>query len=179
MKHICTLLLGLLMVMSSAVQAKIQAVWSTDAALPGEKVVLILLQEHLNTSNPSRFRFSTPGKVKNGRLYQSRNGNDNYFEESVQNAAGNTSGRIEGYLYVIEVGGSGLVECDDFEVTLSTGQKEIVSIPPLKVYTTAKVEWRNIETQKGENPSSFGTMWLVEPDEYYAGQPVHATLKLL
>ncbi len=179
MKHICTLLLGLLMVMSSAVQAKIQAVWSTDAALPGEKVVLILLQEHLNTSNPSRFRFSTPGKVKNGRLYQGRNGNDNYFEESVQNAAGNTSGRIEGYLYVIEVGGSGLVECDDFEVTLSTGQKEIVSIPPLKVYTTAKVEWRNIETQKGENPSSFGTMWLVEPDEYYAGQPVHATLKLL
>lgn len=179
MKHIFTLMLSLLILVGSAAQAKIQAVWSTDAALPGEKVVLFLLQEHKNNSSPSRFRFATPGKVKNGRLFQNRSGSDVYFDETTQNAAGNSNGRIEGYLYVVEVGGSGVVECEDFEVTLSTGKKEIVSIPPLKVYTTAKVEWRTMEAAYGEEKASFGTMWLVEPEEYYAGQQVQATLKLL
>lgn len=162
--------------LSSNAYAKIEAVWSTNAALPGEKVVLFIMQSNKNSASPARIRLATPGKVKNGQIIQQRASLDTYFkgEDPHQN-----NGLIEGFFFVIEAGGSGKVECEDFEVTLSTGRKEKVTVPPLDVYTTAKVTWRTIEGMKGDAPATFGTMWLYSPEEYYAGQPVHATVKLL
>lgn len=185
MRNIITFIICLVTAVAATAQANIKAMWSTDAALPGEKVVLVLQKEHSNSASPVRMRQITPGKIKNGRFIQNMGSRDNYFEESLQDANGNTTGRLEISFILVEVGGSGKVECEDMEVTLSSGQKETVSIPELPVYTTAKVEWRTVESNASgnnssdESPITFGTMWLTTPQEYYAGQPIHASLKLL
>ena len=178
MKNLLTLIIGLVAVLLNTAQAKIEALWSTDYALPGEKVVLLLQQVHTSNAGPSRIRQVSTGKIKNAHFLQNRNMRDNYYEESIQDSNGNTIGRIEAYMILVEVGGSGKVECENIEVTFSTGNKETVTVPELPVYTTAKVEWRNIESSQ-DSPISFGTMILTEPEEYYAGQPVHASIKLL
>ncbi len=178
MRNILTFIISLAVVLLSTAQAAIQAAWSTDYALPGEKVVLILQQVHKDSVSPTRMRQVSTGKMKNGHFIQNNNTRDNYYEEGILDANGNSAGRIEIYMILVEVGGSGKVECEDIEVTFSTGQKETVSVPELPVYTTSKVEWRNLE-ESGDNPTSFGTMILTTPDEYYAGQPVHASIKLL
>ena len=182
MRNMITLAISMLMALAGTTQAAIEALWSTDAALPGEKVVLVLQQQHSGNAVPTKMRQVTPGKIKNGHLLQ--NNRDNYYEEAIEDINGNSVGRIEMFLILVEVGGSGKVECEDIEVTLSNGQKEKVSVPELTVYTTAKVEWRTLDeggstTDEDGNPTSFGTMWLTTPQEYYEGQPVHATLKLL
>ena len=144
MKNLLTLIIGLVAVLLNTAQAKIEALWSTDYALPGEKVVLLLQQVHTSNAGPSRIRQVSTGKIKNAHFLQNRNMRDNYYEESIQDSNGNTIGRIEAYMILVEVGGSGKVECENIEVTFSTGNKETVTVPELPVYTTAKVEWRNI-----------------------------------
>jgi len=182
MKKLISLIICLACAIISTAQADIQALWSTNAALPGEKVVLLLQNEHKDLVSPVRIRQVTPGKIKNGHFIQNRSSRDNYYEEALADANGNTYGRVEIFMILVEVGGSGKVECENIEVTLSSGQKESVKIPELPVYTTAKVEWRTVDdnnaTDNGK-PLTFGTMWLTEPQEYYAGQPIQASLKLL
>lgn len=180
MRKLLAIITGFAALLTSVANAEIKAVWSTDFALPGEKAVLVIQQEHKSPNSATRMQQVTPGKLTNGRFLQ----NHEYFEESLQNITGNPNGRIEVFMRLVEVGGSGKVECEDIEVTLSDGRTEKVSVPDLPVYTTAKVEWRTIEGNAGStgedgNPSSFGTMWITSPEEYYDGQPVHASLKLL
>lgn len=177
MKNIIAIICALALLCQMA-QAKIKAVWSTETALPGEKVVLALLNERDNAS-PLQMKQIKPGELTNGRFLARGN---NYFNESIQDANGKTTGRIEVYLMLVEVGRSGKVECDDIEVTFSAGNTEQVKVPALTVLTTATVKWRDIDANMGSNAAQtkFGTMWVVSPQkDYYTGQNIHAHIKLL
>ncbi len=177
MKNIVTIICALVLICQMA-QAKLQAVWSTETALPGEKVVLVLLNERDNAS-PERMKQINPGELKNGRFLERRN---NYFDESMETDNGKTTRRLEVYLMLVEVGRSGKVECGDIEVTFSTSRKEKVKVPALNVLTTAAVQWRDIDTDSGNKTaqSKFGTMWSLSPkNDYYTGQNIHAHIKLL
>lgn len=177
MKNIIAIICALALICQMA-QAKVTAVWSTETALPGEKVVLVLLNERDNAS-PGRIKQIKPGDLKNGRFLERGN---NYFEESIQDANGKTTGRLEVYLMMVEVIRSGKVECEDIEVTFSTGNTEKVKVPELTVFTTAAVKWRDIDANMGSNTAQtkFGTMWVISPkNDYYTGQSIHAHIKLL
>ena len=178
MKHIIAIIICALSIMCQMAHAKLKAVWSTETALPGEKVVLVLLNE-TGTATGERMKQVTPGNLKNGRFIERRN---NYFDETVQDESHKTIGRLEGYLLLVEVHGSGQVECGDIEVSFSSGRKEKVKVPKLTVLTTAAVEWRDIDLNMGSAASQnkFGTMWVVSPKkDYYTGQNLHAHIKLL
>lgn len=179
MKYRLAFIIYLLLMLCCPAWADATAVWSTNAALPGEKVLLFILRENRSTANPTLIKNVDHGRVVNGS-YQGQ-ANDNV---ALQDAAGNSIGNLEVCAICIETGRSGTVECNQVEITYSTGQKEIVKVPPLTVYSTAKVEWRTVESDGGSNndseqPTTFGTFWMTGPDEFYTGQCVKASLKLL
>ena len=64
MRNMITLAISMLMALAGTTQAAIEALWSTDAALPGEKVVLVLQQQHSGNAVPTKMRQVTPGKIK-------------------------------------------------------------------------------------------------------------------
>ena len=178
MKYRLAFIIYLLLMLCCPAWADATAVWSTNAALPGEKVLLFILRENKSTANPTRIKNVDHGRVVNGSYQGQVNEN-----VAMQDDAGNPAGSMEVCALLIEAGRSGTVECNQVEVTYSTGQKEMVKVPPLPVYTTAKVEWRTVESSGGNNseeqPTTFGTFWMTTPEEYYTGQCIKASLKLL
>lgn len=179
MRNSILLLISFIVLLCSPSMAEVTAVWSTHTALPGEKVLLFLVSEHSKGGNPERIQDVTPGRISNGS-YEGKA----YSEEPLQDNSGNHVGSMEICALLIETGRSGTVECNQLEISYSTGRREKVNVPPLQVYTTAKVEWRTVEDDNGGNnaadrPTSFGTFWQTSPQEYYTGQPVTAGVKLL
>ena len=178
MKHRLAFIIYFFLMLCCPAMADTTAVWSTNAALPGEKVLLFILHENKNHANPTRIKNVDHGRVVNGSYHGQAN-------ESValQDNSGNPAGNLEICALLIETGRSGTVECNQVEITYSTGAKETVKVPPLEVFTTAKVEWRTVDSTSGSNssdtPTTFGTFWLTNPDEYYTGQSIKASVKLL
>lgn len=179
MKHFIAFIICVLAAVLHTAQAKIEAVWSSDYALPGEEVVLVIQRIHDNNNTPTSIIRVSDLKLKNAGLARHSNFQNHHFTEPVYDADNKVIGRVEGVLKHIEVSRTGIVECADIEVTLSNGQKEIVPVPALPVYSSGELKPVTVR-EAGVPEFTFYTIWRHnQPEKCYVGQSIHASVKIL
>lgn len=181
MRSLFTFIIFLVVAIINTAQAKLEAIWSSDFALPGEDVVLIV-QQITENSTPTRIirisnlKFKNPGKAG---LVRNSDFQNHRFKETTYDANDKPNGRVEGQFFHVEVSGSGVIECEDLEVALSNGQTEIVKVPPLPVYSTGDLV--KLSFKEADIPEfTYYAMWKHnQPERCYEGQAIHASLKIL
>ncbi len=142
--------------------ADIIPVWSTGVAVPGEKVVLYLVDME-NTSGDSIFIQNRP-QVPHAavRLLQ----------------AGSASNPLDpqgGIVFIAPIqftpDAPGSLQVGTLEVNYRSGKAVQVEVPPLPVVSTGDITWY-------EKPFPYGALWYVDTKDGYVNQPIKASLKL-
>lgn len=138
--------------------AAVTPLWSTGAAVPGEKVCLFLVDdsgEFLVTARP---------EVQHARLevQQPQAGADPMDPNRKQ---------VEVYPFIITPDQPGELKVGDIEVQYKSGKRETVSIPPLTVVPTSQIQWQT-------TPVPFGVLWHTDLTDGYVDQPVNTALKV-
>ncbi len=165
-KKILLILSSLLLYLCSITTLRareLQSLWSTDIALPGERILLFVISE--------------------GRAH-------NEFEIIQHPRAKNASVRILPYRRLTKQNGSfgepvfmlpllitpdspGQVELSPIALRFEDDKKEVqVPIPPLKVYSTSEIKWFN-------NPIPYGVLWDISKKDPYVNESITARMKLL
>ncbi len=162
MRHIiltlCTLVLS---VAASLVHASITPIWSTGVAVPGEQVILYLIDSE---SGQDVFTLSQQPKVKSAtvRVLEPRAG---------ANPLDPNRGTVEVVPILIKPDTAGMLQVEDITAEYRSGKKETVSIPPLPVRPTSDIQWYS-------TPVPYGALWYTDIQDGYVDQPVRASLKL-
>ena len=162
MKHIINLFCTLICCFSSLTLAEIVPVWSVDVALPGEKVVLYLVDTDVGED---LFMIQKRPTVQNAGL------------EVMQHYAGANPmdpnrAAMEVYPLQITPDAAGEVRVSALEVKYNSGRTETIEVPALPVVSTSAIRW-------SKDPVSFGVLWHTDIKEGYVHQPVKTAVKLL
>ncbi|MBQ2814462.1 MAG: BatD family protein [Akkermansia sp.] len=156
-KCILTILIG----MASAAWAEVVPIWSTGVAVPGEKVVLYLIDTEIGDD------FFTPDKrpeVQKARV-------EVLGPHAGANPYDPDQKMVEIYPILVTPDQAGEVRIADIPVSYrKSGKKQSVAIPPLPVVSTAEIKWQ-------EDPITFGTLWYTELKDGYVDQPVRTHVK--
>lgn len=179
MRHFIAFSIFILAAVLHTAQAKIEAVWSSDYALPGEEVVLVIQRIHDTINNPTSIIRVSDLKLKNAKLVKQSGFQNHHFTESVYDDSKKVIGRVEGMLKHIEVSRAGKVECADIEVTLSNGQKEIVQVPALPVCASNELKPITVKEDGVPEFTCYAIWKHNQQKKCYVGQAVHASLKIL
>ena len=162
-RHIATLIIGMLALCVGRLMAEIEPLWSTGVALPGEKVVLYLIDPDIQGD---LFLVKRKPAVQHAQveLQQPQSG-PNPTDPQRRNA--------EVYPIVVTPDAPGSIEVKDLEVEYKDGRKVKVSVPALPVASTSKIIWQN-------EPFQHGVLWhpYVEGDGY-VDQEVKVAMKFL
>lgn len=161
MRHIITLLCSLLLAISGHLAAEITPIWSTGVAVPGEKVLLYLVD---NQSGNDVFMLTEQPRVKSAtvRVLQPKAG---------ANPLDPNRAMVEVLPILITPDMAGQIEVEDITATYKSGKKETVKIPPLPVRPTSDIKWYSA-------PVAYGALWYTDIKDGYVHQPVKASLKL-
>ena len=162
MKNIINLFCTLICCFSSLTLAEIVPVWSVDVALPGEKVVLYLVDTDVGED---LFMIQKRPTVQNAGL------------EILQHYAGANPmdpnrAAMEVYPLQITPDAAGEVRVSALEVKYNSGRTETIEVPALPVVSTSAIRW-------SKDPVSFGVLWHTDIKEGYVHQPVKTAVKLL
>lgn len=162
MRHIiltlCTLVLS---VAASLVHASITPIWSTGVAVPGEQVILYLIDSE---SGQDVFTLSQQPKVKSAtvRVLDPRAGT---------NPLDPNRGTVEVIPILIKPDAAGMLQVENITAEYRSGKKETVSVPPLPVRPTSDIRWYS-------DPVPYGALWYTDIRDGYVDQPVRVSLKL-
>ncbi len=179
MRHIIAFIICVFATVIQTAQAKIEAIWSTDFALPGEEVVLVIQRINDNNNDPTGIIRVSDLKLKNAGMTRKSPFQDHHFTETLYDDNYKVIGHVEGILKHIEVSRSGKVECSDVVVTLSNGQKETVQVPDLPVYNPGDLKPVTV-SEAGIPEFKFYTIWKHnQPNQCYVGKTIHASVKIL
>ncbi len=162
-RHIATFIIGMLALCAGALQAEIEAVWSTGVALPGEKAVLYLIDPNVGGD---LFLIKRKPHVEHAQveLRQPQSG-ANPTDPQRRNA--------EVYPIVVTPDAPGTIEVTDLEVEYKDGRKVKVNAPALPVESTSKIIWMS-------EPFTYGVLWHPYVDgDGYVDQEVKVALKFL
>ncbi|MBQ9836203.1 MAG: BatD family protein [Akkermansia sp.] len=161
MRHIITLLGALLLACTGRLAAEIIPIWSTGVAVPGEKVLLYLVDTQ---SGSDVFMLTEQPRVKSAtvRVLQPKAG---------ANPLDPNRAMVEVLPILITPDMAGQIEVEDITATYNSGKKETVKIPPLPVRPTSDIKWYN-------DPVVYGALWYTDIKDGYVYQPVKASLKL-
>lgn len=161
MRHIITLLCAFTLACVGRVAAEIIPIWSTGVAVPGEKVILYLVDTQ---SGSDVFMLTEQPKVKSAtvRVQQPKAG---------ANPLDPNRAMVEVLPIFITPDIAGQIEVEDITATYNSGKKETVKIPPLPVRPTSDIKWYN-------SPVVYGALWYTDIKDGYVDQPVRASLKL-
>ncbi len=161
MRHIIPLLYAFLLALVGRATAEIIPVWSTGVAVPGEQVLLYLVDTQ---SGNDIFMLTEQPKVKAAtvKVLQPKAG---------ANPLDPNRAMVEVLPILIKPDMAGQIEVADITATYQSGKKETVAIPPLPVRPTSDIKWYN-------TPVVYGALWYTDIQDGYVDQPVKAHLKM-
>ena len=162
-RYIATFIIGMLALCAGRAAAEIEALWSTGVALPGEKVVLYLIDPDVGAD---LFLIKRTPSVAHAQVELRQ-------PQSGRNPADPQRRNAEVYPIVITPDAPGSIEVGELEVEYRDGRKVKVSVPALPVESTSKIIWQS-------EPFTHGVLWhpYVEGDGY-VDQEVKVALKFL
>ncbi len=161
--HFIVLLASFLFLLGApAALADITPLWSTGVAVPGEKVVLYLIDMESKAEDPISVHEPPQIPRASVRLLQPRSGS---------NPLDPQRGIVAMAPIQITPDAPGEIEVGSIEVTYRSGKAVKVDVPPLPVVPTSDITWY-------DSPISYGALWHVDTKEGYVNQPVKASLKL-
>ncbi len=142
--------------------ADVVPVWSTGVAVPGEKVVLYLIDMESKAEDPISIQSQPQIPHASVRLLQPRSGS---------NPLDPKRGIVAMAPVQITPDGPGELAVGNIEVSYRSGKTVRVDVPPLPVVPTSEITWY-------DTPVTYGALWHVNTKEGYVNQPVKANLKL-
>ncbi len=142
--------------------AELVPVWSTGVAVPGEKVVLYIVDTEAQAEEPISIPTQPQVPHASVRLLQPRSG---------INPLDPQRGIVALAPIQLIPDGPGELTVGSIEVSYQSGQREKVDVPPLPVVPTSNITWYS-------KPVPYGALWYVDTKEGYVNQPVKASLKL-
>ena len=185
MKQLFHITIALLCLMCYTAQAELRARWSTDEAIAGERVILMLLneshegEEHVavqSITNKSDSDATVDIAFTNAK-YRKSVKQDRFNEpelyERVELKPTDAGTRTEAHLIPVDITASGVVSCRPLQVTLSNGKSYQVDVPPLRVH---KLKENSITLPCG---TEILYMWLFDEAAYCNGKTQRGILKLM
>lgn len=162
MKTILSTLCTLICFLCPPIVADVVPIWSVDVALPGEKVVLYLVDSEIGED---LFSFSKRPAAENASVqvlqpYASANPMD-------PNRA-----RIQVTPLLVTPDAPGAVKLTNLELQYKSGRNASVAVPQLSVVSQSDIRWL-------KSPVEMGVIWHTETKDGYVHQPVETALKLL
>lgn len=146
-------------------QAEIVPIWSTGVAVPGENVVLYLVETQ-EDAQPQQdiFQIEKSPVVKNAtaKIQQMAAG---------ANPLDPDRKMVEVQPIIFKADMAGEIAPEPIEVTYRSGRKATVTIPPLVVRPTGDIKWF-------ADPVPYGVLWYTNVTDGYVHQPVSAALKI-
>ncbi|MBR5886770.1 MAG: BatD family protein [Akkermansia sp.] len=145
--------------------AEIVPVWSTGVAVPGEQVVLYLVETQEDAQQKQDiFQVDKAPTVKNAKV------------DILQLAAGANPldpdrRMVEVQPIMFKADMAGEISPEPIEVTYQSGRKATVTVPPLKVRPTGDIKWF-------AEPVPYGVLWHTNVNDGYVHQPVQAAVKI-
>ncbi len=163
MKNYLITVLALLACLAGApAHAAIEALWSTGVAVPGEKVVLYLIDMESQAEDPISLHQQPQIPRASVRLLQPRSGS---------NPLDPKRGIVSMAPLQVTPDSPGQIDIGSVEVHYRSGKTVTVEVPPLPVVPTSDITWY-------DSPVPYGALWYVDTKEGYVNQPVKANLKL-
>ncbi len=141
--------------------AQVTPAWSTGVAVPGEQVLLYLVDTEVGED---LFFVHEQPRVRSAgvKILQSKAG---------ANPLDANRAMVQILPILVRPDRVGELQFPDITVEYRSGRKVRVKIPPLQVCSTAQIQWYN-------TPVPYGALWFTLPEEPYVHQPVKASLKL-
>lgn len=139
--------------------------WSTGVAVPGEQVMLYLLDTEVGEDFFSlqeeqlRIRLRSQAEVR----VEQPNIDVNLRDPNCAT--------FEVLPILLRPDKAGVLEIGDISVEYKSGRKQSVKIPPLPVLPTSQIKWY-------DSPVPYGALWYTSPQDPYVHQPVKTALKL-
>lgn len=161
MRRIIAFIATLISAAATLAPAEVSPVWSTGVAVPGEQVVLYLVDTEVGQDT---FSMREQPRVR-------------YASLQVQQPSVGTNpmdpnrAMVEILPILVRPDKAGEIQLENVSVEYRSGRKVQVSVPPLPVRSTAEIKWYN-------TPVPYGALWYTDQKEGYVHQPVKAALKL-
>lgn len=161
MRHIIILTFAVLLTVLPCSIAEIVPVWSTGVAVPGEQVVLYLVDAQ---SGQDVFMLKKQPNIRGARVQVLQ-------PKAGANPLDPNRGTVEVMPIAIKPDAPGMLQVEPIEVEYRSGRKENVTIPPLAVHSTADITWYN-------EPVPYGVLWYTDIRDGYVDQSVRAAVKV-
>lgn len=185
MKQLLQITIALLCLMCYTAQAELRARWSTDEAIAGERVILMILneshegEEHASVqsiTNKSDSDATVDIAFTNAK-YKKSVKQDRFNEpelyERVELKPTDAGTRTEAHLIPVDITASGMVSCHPLQVTLSNGKSYQVNVPPLRAH---KLKENSVTLPCG---TEILYMWMFDEAAYCNGKTQRGILKLM
>lgn len=143
------------------VTAEVTALWSTGVAVPGEKVLLYLVdtevgEDHFALDGDVRARTATIQQLP---------------PRAGANPMDPNRAVVEILPILVRPDKPGNLELGELRVRFRSGRKQTVRIPVLPVRSTAEIKWYN-------TPVPYGALWYIDTQEGYVHQPIRVAVKI-
>ncbi len=165
MKKFITTLCALFTFLISQVHAEIQPVWSTGVAVPGEAVILYLIETQEDPMKEPEFFAPAHPALSHAQV--------RLLEwQAKPNPLDPERRMIAVQPIMIKADIAGQIAPAPIEVSYSSGRKVTVDVPPLPVVPTSEIKWYNF------GATTYGVLWHTEEENSYVFQTVRAALKI-
>ncbi len=161
MRYLITSIIIVLLGASWRASAKVTPVWSTGLAVPGEQILLYLVDTEIGEDLFS-VRQQPRVQFAGVQVLQSKAG---------ANPLDANRAMVQILPILVRPDKAGQLRVQDITVEYRSGRKQTVKIPPLEVCSTAQIKWYDA-------PVPYGALWYTYPKDAYVHQPVKACLKL-
>ena len=142
--------------------AAISVYWSSGVALPGEKVMLYLVDPDCG-NDP--FNIKAQPKVADASIQV-----EGYRIANITTSTGSSISEIIPIGIIPDAPGS--IAPEPITVTYKSGRVETITIPPLPVVATSQITWF-------DKPTRYGALWYFDKKDPYVNEPIKASLKFL
>ncbi len=144
--------------------ADIEPVWSTGVAVPGEQVILYLVETQAEGHQQDIFMVKTQPRVKDATLSVQQ-------PKAGANPLDPDRRMVEVQPIAFKADRAGQIAPEPIEVEYQSGRKVTVSIPPLPVRPTSDIKWFS-------DPVPYGALWYTAVQDGYVHQPVPTYVKI-
>ena len=165
MKKFITTLCALFTFLSSQMHAEIQPVWSTGVAVPGEAVILYLIETQEDPMKEPEFFEPAHPVLPNAQVRMME-------WQAKPNPLDADRRMIAVQPIMIKADIAGQIAPAPIEVRYSSGRRVIVDVPPLPVVPTSEIKWYNF------GATTYGVLWHTEEENSYVYQTIRAALKI-
>ncbi len=162
MRHFIAFISFLAALLGARALADLVPVWSTGVAVPGEKVILYVIDTEGQAGDPIRLDGTPTVAHASVKALQPRAG---------VNPLDPQRGIVSIAVLQVTPDAPGELKVENLAVVYQSGRKEKVEAPSLPVVATSEIKWYN-------SPVSYGVLWHSDTAEPYVNQPVKAALKL-